>query len=167
MDHPTSAPSRQPRAAHCATHLDPSVIEKAVHVAANAMFLTDRSGRIGWVNQAFTRLYGHAPCDVLGLMPDVLKSGSQSDMFYRNLWETLRAGRVWRGHICNRHRDGRLLDVDQTITPVCDDRGEVTHYLVVCDDITSHLEDAPVIRPREASHVDGSRSPGNPRPLSE
>lgn len=131
---------RLPHSGECRTHVDPEVIERAVHVAANAMFLTDRTGRIGWVNQAFTRLYGYAPCEVLDQTPSLLKGGVQSDAFYRNLWRVLEQGRVWRGHLLNRHRDGRLLDVDQTITPVCDDRGDVTHYFVVCDDITPQLE---------------------------
>lgn len=141
MNNLPATSARVPTPAHCATHIDPEVIEKAVYVAANAMFMTDRTGRIGWVNQAFTRLYGYLPCDVLGQTPGVLKSGDLTDAFYRNLWVTLEAGRIWRGHLTNRHRDGHLLDVDQTITPVCDDRGEITHYFVVCDDISEHLQD--------------------------
>ena len=131
------AVSRQPAAGPIP--LDPDLIESCLHVAANAMFLADRAGRIGWVNQAFSRLYGYSACDVLGQTPRMLKSGRQTQEFYRDLWSTIRDGRVWRGHLCNRHRDGQLLDVDQTITPVCNDRGEVTHYFVVYEDITERL----------------------------
>ena len=130
--------SRAPAAATVGCH-DPDLIEKAVHVAANAMFLADRSGRITWINSAFTRLYGYGANEILGQTPRVLKSGRQSDAFYRELWTTIRAGRIWRGHLCNRHKNGAVLDVDQTITPVCDDRGDVTHYFVVYEDITERL----------------------------
>ena len=129
------APAAQQRS----IHLEPDLIESSVHVAANAMFLADRLGRIGWINQAFTRLYGYTASDVLGRTPNLLKSGRQSHTFYRELWSTIRDGRVWRGHLCNRHRDGQLLDVDQTITPVCNDRGEVTHFFVIYEDITERL----------------------------
>lgn len=139
MDSEPAISQRLPPGSAGIPHLDPDLIESAVHVAANAMFLADRSGRISWVNQAFARLYGYAPCDVLGQTPRVLKSGRQTQAFYRDLWTTIRDGRVWRGHLCNRHRDGQLLDVDQTITPVCNDKGEVTHYFVVYEDITERL----------------------------
>lgn len=132
-------PAHDPHPAASAACHDPDVIEQAVHVAANAMFLADRSGRICWVNSAFTRLYGFSAHEILGQTPRVLKSGRQSNTFYRELWTTIRAGRIWRGHLCNRHKDGAVLDVDQTITPVCDDRGEVTHYFVIYEDITERL----------------------------
>ena len=123
---------------HAAPH-DAPLMARAVNVAANAMFMADRNGRIEWVNHAFTTLYGHRPEHVIGRTPQVLKSGRQSTAFYRELWSTIRAGRVWRGHLCNRHRDGALLDVDQTITPVCDDSGQVTHFFVIYEDITARL----------------------------
>ena len=130
--------SRASMGASIACH-DSDLIEQAVHVAANAMFLADRSGRISWINSAFARLYGYAAHEVIGQTPRVLKSGHQSATFYRELWDTIRHGRIWRGHLCNRHKNGAVLDVDQTITPVCDDRGEVTHYFAVYEDITERL----------------------------
>ncbi|WP_168710421.1 putative bifunctional diguanylate cyclase/phosphodiesterase [Panacagrimonas perspica] len=114
-------------------------MERALHVAANAMFIADRNGRIRWVNAAFTRLYGFAAEEVLGSTPRVLKSGRQTSAFYRELWTTVRAGKVWRGHLSNRHKNGEVLDVDQTITPVCDEHGKPTHYYVVYEDITERL----------------------------
>lgn len=118
---------------------DPAVIEQAVHVAANAMFLADHRGRISWVNAAFTRLYGYGPDEVLGQTPRILKSGRQSAAFYAELWGTIKAGRVWRGHLSNRHKGGEIFDVDQTISPICDGRGEVTHFFVIYEDITERL----------------------------
>lgn len=115
------------------------LIERAVHLAANAMFMADRHGRICWINCAFTRLYGYEAHEVLGRTPSVLKSGRQSTAFYEELWTTLCAGRVWRGHLCNRHRDGHLLDVNQTVTPIGDAHGQVTHFFVVYEDITERL----------------------------
>lgn len=118
---------------------NPELMERAVHVAANAMFLADRSGRIRWVNSAFTRLYGFEAREVLGSTPRILKSGRQTNAFYRDLWLTVRGGKVWRGHLSNRHKNGEVLDVDQTITPVCDEHGQPTHFFVVYEDITERL----------------------------
>lgn len=133
----SEAPARRkpwPQACH-----DPAVIETAVHVAANAMFLADRDGQILWINGAFTRLFGYRPDQVLGCTPRVLKSGRQSIAFYRELWDTIAAGKVWRGHLSNRKRNGEIFDVEQTVTPVCDERGEVGYFFVIYEDITERL----------------------------
>lgn len=118
---------------------DPEVVEQAVHVAANAMFLARRDGRICWVNGAFERLFGYGAEEVLGQTPSLLKSGRQTTAFYRELWDTILSGQVWRGHLSNRRKSGAVFDVEQTITPVCDAQGHASHFFVVYEDITERL----------------------------
>ncbi len=118
---------------------DPAIIERAVHVAANAMFLADRQGQIVWINAAFTRLFGYAGAEVMGQTPRILKSGRQSTSYYGELWDTIIAGSIWRGKLCNRRKNGEIFDVEQTVTPVCNAAGEVTHFFVIYEDITERL----------------------------
>lgn len=118
---------------------DPATVTQAVRVAANAMFIAGRDGRICWVNWAFTRLFGYSAEEALGNSPRILKSGRQSADYYRELWDTISAGRVWRGHLSNRRKGGAIFDVEQTITPVRDARGDISHYLAVYEDITERL----------------------------
>lgn len=109
----------------------------AISMTANAVIITDRNGKVEWVNQAFTRLTGYELEDVKGRSPSVLNSGAHSRIFFRTLWETITSGAVWRGEVVNRTRDGKQLIVDQTITPIADEAGAISHYVAVHEDVTA------------------------------
>jgi signal transduction histidine kinase/DNA-binding NarL/FixJ family response regulator len=70
----------------------------------------------------------------------MLQSGEHDIAFYRQLWETIRAGRVWRGRFVNRRRDGARYIVDATITPVRDADAHITHYISLQRDVTREVE---------------------------
>lgn len=80
----------------------------AVAAAANAIVITDCDGVIVSVNPAFTRLTGFTAEEAIGRTPAILKSGAQAPEMYRDLWTTIQAGRVWRGRLVNRRKDGSL-----------------------------------------------------------
>jgi diguanylate cyclase (GGDEF)-like protein/PAS domain S-box-containing protein len=104
--------------------------------AANAILITDESTRIVWVNEAFSRLCGYAPHELLGNTPAMLNSGMQSKAFYALLWQTILSGNAWRGIITDRRKDGSLYTVDETITPLMNEQGVVTHYIAIQQDMT-------------------------------
>jgi PAS domain S-box-containing protein len=108
----------------------------AMAAVANAIVITDRQGTILSVNPAFTTITGYTEGEVLGRNPRILKSGRQDEAFYRTLWQTILAGTVWRGELVNRRKDGSLYDEEQTITPVRNDRNEITHFVGIKQDIT-------------------------------
>lgn len=108
----------------------------ALAAAANAIFITDVSGRIEWVNAAFTRLSGYEAHEVLGKTPALLRSGMQDDDSYRRFWDTIKSGRVWRGEMVERRKDGSLYTVDQTVAPIRDERDQIAHFVTVHEDIT-------------------------------
>ncbi len=111
----------------------------AIESAANAIFITNKAGAIVWANPAFEVLTGHPVDEVLGSNPRVLKSGKQDDEFYRDLWRTLLKGEVWQGRVTNRHKSGGLYTAEQTITPILDGDGVVTHFVAIHEDITARL----------------------------
>src|SRR5207248_11094909 len=74
----------------------------------SGVVITDRSGQIVWVNEAFSALTGYSADEVLGKNPRILKSGKQDAAFYQSLWKTILAGQVWRGEMVNRCKDGTL-----------------------------------------------------------
>ena len=111
----------------------------AIESAANAIFITNKAGVIVWANPAFEVLTGHPVDEVLGSNPRVLKSGEQDDKFYRDLWRTLLKGEVWQGRVTNRHKSGGLYTAEQTITPILDGDGVVTHFVAIHEDITARL----------------------------
>ena len=116
------------------------LLQTAVESAANAVVITDAGSRILWVNRAFTTLTGYESDEVIGKMPSILRSGMHDGDFYRDLWTTIRDGRVWNGQLVNRHKDGSTYHEQMTITPVLDDRGRPTHYIAVKQDVTQQVQ---------------------------
>ena len=109
----------------------------ALNAAANAIVITDNKGIIKWVNHAFTRFTGYSAAEAIGNTPSVLKSGQHDSAFYKNLWKTVLTGEVWQGEMMNRRKDGVVYTEEMTITPIKNDRGMITHFIAVKQDITA------------------------------
>ncbi len=112
----------------------------ALEAAANAVLITDREGRIEWVNPAFTELTGWQREEVIGKTPRILKSDNQAPYYYEKLWETIVAGNVWRGELHNRRKDGTVYAEEQTITPVRSADGEIRHFISIKQDVTARRQ---------------------------
>lgn len=110
---------------------------QALQAAGNGIVITDPDGNIQWVNKAFCQTTGYTPEEVRGKNPRILKSGEQPPMVYRDLWLTIRAGRIWRGEMCNRRKDGSIYYEDMVITPLKNEQGTITHFVAVKEDITA------------------------------
>jgi len=112
----------------------------ALDAAANAMAITDRAGVIQWANPAFTRLTGYTLEEAIGKNPRALvKSGQHDRAFYKNLWDTILGGQVWRGEMINRRKDGSLYTEEQTITPV-HERGEIRYFITIKENVTERRQ---------------------------
>jgi nitrogen fixation negative regulator NifL len=112
----------------------------ALEAAANAVVITDRDGSILWTNPTFTQLTGYSAEEALGKNPRMFKSGMHGRDFYRNLWETVTSGQVWRGDMINRRKDGTLYNEEMTIAPVRNEHGEVTHFIAIKQDVTGRKQ---------------------------
>ena len=108
----------------------------ALEMAANAIVISDREGKILWVNPAFTRLSGYSPKETIGQTPRLLKSGKHGPAYYQKLWETILSGRTWHGEFVNRRKDGTLFHGEQTVTPVYAEPGKITHFIGIMQDIS-------------------------------
>ncbi|MFA5939805.1 MAG: PAS domain S-box protein [Sinimarinibacterium sp.] len=112
------------------------LLSSALDQAGNAAFITDREGTIVWCNRAFSRMYGYTRDEAVGQNPRFLSSGRQGVRYYRDLWSTIRSGRVWAGETVDRDRHGVAYTVRQTITPFAWNH-EQSHFLAVHDDISA------------------------------
>jgi len=112
------------------------LLVSALEHTANAIFLTDRLGHIVWANDAFCKLSGYSREEIVGRSPSLVKSGMQSDAFYAELWRTILAGNVWRGQMVDRRKSGTLYVVNETITPLMDEHGVITHFVAIQQDMT-------------------------------
>ncbi|HEV2117832.1 MAG TPA: PAS domain S-box protein [Terriglobales bacterium] len=111
-------------------------LSSAVEQAADAVVMTDCEGAIEYVNPAFEKLTGYCREEVVGQNPRLLKSGSQDGHFYRQMWQTILRGEVYRGVMINRKKSGELYYAEKTITPVLDAAGQITHFISNDRDIT-------------------------------
>ena len=82
------------------------LLQTGLDQSANCVVITNKDGHIEYVNEAFEKLTGYTKQEVIGENPRVLKSGAQSEEYYKTLWDTITAGKQWRGEFKNRKKDG-------------------------------------------------------------
>ncbi|HZL42539.1 MAG TPA: PAS domain S-box protein [Verrucomicrobiae bacterium] len=116
------------------------LLSEALESAANGIAITDKDGKILWVNPAFTALTGYTRDEAVGRNTRILKSGKHPAELYRQLWETIERGEPWHGEMLNRRKNGTLYPEEMTITPVRTGGGTITHFVAVKQDITARKE---------------------------
>jgi PAS domain S-box-containing protein len=115
---------------------DLELFRKAVEQAGHGILITDREGTIEYANPVYARDTGYARETLVGSNPAIVKSNKQGDGFYADLWETILSGEIWEADIINQRESGELYEVDQTIAPITDERGDITHFVGIESDVT-------------------------------
>ena len=113
---------------------------QAIEQVADIIIITDKDGRIQYVNPAFETTTGYTRKEVLGSNLRLLKSGEHDDEFYQSMWAVLQKGETWKGRIINKRKDGTLFTENAVISPVCNAYGEVVNYVASKQDITRELK---------------------------
>lgn len=111
-------------------------LSRAVEQSPAAIMITNIEGKIEYVNPHFRKVTGYSQEEVSGQNPRILKSGNTSDAEYRNMWETITSGNEWRGEFLNKKKNGELYWEQASISPIRDDKGIITHYIAIKEDIT-------------------------------
>ena len=109
---------------------------RAVEQSADLVMITDRTGVIEYVNPAFEALTDYSAGELLGQTPRILKSGQQPPELYKELWQTILSGNVFRCTMVNRKKSGDAFVAEKTITPLRDGKGQITHFISNDRDIT-------------------------------
>ncbi|MDO9039108.1 MAG: PAS domain S-box protein [Lutibacter sp.] len=112
----------------------------AVEQSANSIIITDVHGNIEYTNPKFTEITGYTAAEVLGKNPRVLSSGKQPKEFYSNLWQTIIAGKIWKGEFQNKAKNGNFYWERTTITPIKNEAGEISSYIAIKEDISKNKE---------------------------
>jgi len=105
------------------------------------MSITDTHGVIVEVNKAFCEISQYSEDELIGQQHSIINSGTHPRSFFSEMWKTLSNGESWRGEVCNRAKDGSLYWVDSTISPLCNDAGEIDRYISIRTNITQRKQD--------------------------
>ncbi|MBL8102503.1 MAG: PAS domain S-box protein, partial [Anaerolineales bacterium] len=116
----------------------------------NAVFITDIRGVIQYVNPGFEKVYGFKAEEVLGNTPRIIKSGVIPDEQYKHFWNTLLSGGTITGEITNKAKDGRLLYISGTNSPILDENGKILGFLSVHQDISERKKSEEALEKSEA-----------------
>jgi PAS domain S-box-containing protein len=108
----------------------------AIEYSSATIVITDTKGKIEYVNPKFTRLTGYTYEDAIGSNPRILKSGKTLPEVYSELWKAIMSGNEWHGEFCNKKKSGELYWESASISPVKDDKGVITNFIAVKDEIT-------------------------------
>jgi PAS domain S-box-containing protein len=111
----------------------------AVEQAAEAIIITDIKGNIHYANPAFEQITGYSRKECIGKNQRILSSGEHDELFFNQMWETLKAGKVWTGNLVNRRKDGSLYEEEATISPIKDESGNIVNFVSVRRDVTKEV----------------------------
>jgi PAS domain S-box-containing protein len=118
---------------------DLSKLFQAIQQSPMSVVVTDRDGKIEYVNPEFAKVTGYTLVEAIGQNPRILKSGHTPPEQYADLWNTISAGGVWRGEFRNKKKNGELFWELASIAPVKDGE-KITNFVAVKEDITERRE---------------------------
>lgn len=121
------------------------------------MAQTDALGKINYVNEKFCQISGYSRDELLGNDHRILNSKIHSRTFFKSLWDTIKAGLIWQGEICNQRKDGSLYWVNTTIVPFTDESRRSYQYLAIRQDITELKKAQEQILSQQAQLINSSR----------
>ncbi len=114
-------------------------LSRALQESGDTVLITDKQGKIEYVNHAFEMQTGFSSEEVIGKNPSLLHSGEHPQPFYEQLWETILCGDTYRGVIVNKTKEGALYHEFKTIVPLRNKRNEISSFISTGKDITSRI----------------------------
>lgn len=121
--------------------------------AHEGIMITDAQGTILDVNASFCHITGYSKEEALGQTPRLLKSGRQDKAFYQRLWDSIRHQGFWKGLIWNKRKDGQEYAQQATISAICDQDGNTSHFVTIFYDATEQVQTHDKLQ--QMAHHDG------------
>ncbi len=129
----------------------------AIEQTADSVLITDAEGVIQYVNHAYEQTTGYSRAEAIGRKPSLVKSGQHDAAFYERLWSTIHRGEPFHDILVNRRKNGELYYEEKTITPLKNERGEITRFVSTGKDITERMQALETLRANEARLAEAQR----------
>lgn len=111
--------------------------KQAVEYTGHSVVITDTDGQIEYVNPTVEKMTGYSKEEVLGENPRLWKSGEHPPEFYESMWDVILSGETFKAEVINTDKDGNNFTINQTISPIFDDEGNITRFVAVYNDVTA------------------------------
>lgn len=122
------------------------LLAQALDATQDAVMIANAQGEIEFVNHGFEFITGYSRVEALGQNPAMLKSGEHTEAFYARLWAAIQSGQTFRAVFINRHKHGHLIHCEETVSPIRDAGGAVTHFVSVIRDQTARAHTEQTLR---------------------
>lgn len=139
-------PSTPPRVAALQRTLKELTDVKRAMDVASIVTITDANGVIIYVNDKFCEISKYSREELIGKTHRVVNSGYHSREFFRDLWQTVLSGKIWKGEIQNKAKDGTRFWLHSTIIPFLNDQGKPYQFVVIRNEITQRKEMEEIIK---------------------
>jgi PAS domain S-box-containing protein len=120
---------------------DLNKLYRALEQSPSMTYITNLDGTIEYVNPKVVELTGFSRDELIGKNPRIFSSGESTNLNYENLWKTIKSGKEWKGEFHNKKKNGEFYWVMASLSPVFDQKGKITHFVAIEEDITRRIED--------------------------
>ena len=110
---------------------------------------TDINGNITYVNENFVKVSKYSREELLGKNHNIVRDDNASSFLFKKLWTTILAGKVWKGILPNRAKDGSIYYVDATVMPIFDEKRNIKEFIAIRQDITKQIEGKKRVQEKE------------------
>ena len=124
-------------------------LSEAVEHSPVTVMITDKNGTIEYVNPTFSEVTGYAAREAIEQNPRFLQSGKHPGSFYKDLWDTILAGKTWRGEFLNRKKSGDEFWESTSISAITNEKDEITHFVAVKEDVTEQKRAEEIVKNSE------------------